>query len=89
MKTSLLLLPFVLLTLTTLPACRKKTTGEKIGDKIDDALDQRPGEKSATPWKTRKSSFWQGDNFKMPDGKTGLPEGSAPRPPAKSVRPAG
>lgn len=45
MKTSLLLLPFVLLTLTTLPACRKKTTGEKIGDKIDDALDQRPGEK--------------------------------------------
>lgn len=45
MKTSLLLLPFLLLTLAALPACRKKTTGEKIGDKVDDVLDQRPGEK--------------------------------------------
>lgn len=45
MKTSLLLLPFALLTLTALPSCREKTAGEKVGDKIDDALDQRPGEK--------------------------------------------
>lgn len=45
MKTSLLLLPFALLTLSALPSCREKTTGEKVGDKIDDALDQRPGEK--------------------------------------------
>ena len=45
MKNSLLLLPFALLTLAALPACREKTTGEKIGGKIDDALDQRPGEK--------------------------------------------
>jgi uncharacterized BrkB/YihY/UPF0761 family membrane protein len=45
MKTSLLLFPFLLVTLAVLPACRKKTTGEKIGDKIDDVLDQRPGEK--------------------------------------------
>lgn len=45
MKKILLLLPFALFTLTALPACREKTTGEKIGDKIDDALDQRPGEK--------------------------------------------
>ena len=45
MKPALLLLPFALLTLAALPACREKTTGEKIGDKIDDALDQRPGEK--------------------------------------------
>ena len=44
MKTSLLLLPFLLLTLATVPACRKKTLGEKIGDKVDDVLDQRPGE---------------------------------------------
>ena len=44
MKTSLLLLPFLILTLATVPACRKKTTGEKIGDKVDDILDQRPGE---------------------------------------------
>jgi hypothetical protein len=36
MKNILLLLPFALLTLAALPACR---------DKIDDALDQRPGEK--------------------------------------------
>ncbi len=45
MKTSLLLLPFALVTLTALPSCREKTVGEKVGDKIDDALDQRPGEK--------------------------------------------
>jgi hypothetical protein len=45
MKTSVLLLPFLLLTLAALPACRKKTTGEKIGDKVDDVLNQRPGEK--------------------------------------------
>lgn len=45
MKTSLLLLPFALLTLAALPSCREKTAGEKVGDKIDDALDQRPGEK--------------------------------------------
>lgn len=46
MKTSLLLLlPFALFTLATLSACREKTLGEKVGDKIDDALDQRPGEK--------------------------------------------
>jgi len=45
MKTYLLLLSFLLLNLAALPACRKKTTGEKIGDKIDDVLDQRPGEK--------------------------------------------
>ena len=33
-------------TLLTLPACeRKQTTSEKIKDKVDDALDRRPGEK--------------------------------------------
>lgn len=25
-------------------SCREKSTGEKIGDKVDDALDARPGE---------------------------------------------
>ena len=33
-------------TLLALPACeRKQTTSEKIKDKVDDALDRRPGEK--------------------------------------------
>jgi len=45
MKAFLLLLPLALFTLTALPGCRAKTPGEKIGDKIDDALDQRPAEK--------------------------------------------
>lgn len=45
MKAFTLLLSFALITVTALPACRKKTVGEKVGDKIDDALDQRPGEK--------------------------------------------
>lgn len=45
MKTTLLLLPFALFTLAALPGCREKTLGEKVGDKIDDALDQRPSEK--------------------------------------------
>lgn len=45
MKASMLLLPLVLFTLTVLPSCREKTAGEKVGDKIDDALDQRPAEK--------------------------------------------
>ena len=45
MKAALLLLPLALFTLTALPSCREKTAGEKVGDKIDDALDQRPGEK--------------------------------------------
>jgi hypothetical protein len=31
------------LTLTTV-SCREKSTGEAIGDKIDDALDARPAE---------------------------------------------
>ena len=31
------------LTLSTV-SCREKSTGEKIGDKVDDALDARPGE---------------------------------------------
>ena len=41
MKAFILLLPFALFTLTALSACGKKT----LGDKVDDALDQRPGEK--------------------------------------------
>ncbi|HBJ87336.1 MAG TPA: hypothetical protein DDZ88_26465 [Verrucomicrobiales bacterium] len=45
MKAFILLLPLALFTLTILPSCREKTVGEKVGDKIDDALDQRPGEK--------------------------------------------
>ena len=44
MKLSLLILPFALITLVAMPSCRQKSPGEKIGDKIDDALDQRPGE---------------------------------------------
>ncbi len=44
MKTSLLLIPFALLTLVAVPSCREKGPGAKIGDKIDDALDQRPAE---------------------------------------------
>jgi gas vesicle protein len=32
-------------TLLALPACEKQTTTEKIKDKVDDALDRRPGEK--------------------------------------------
>jgi hypothetical protein len=28
-----------------LVSCREKTLGEKVGDKIDDATDRRPGEK--------------------------------------------
>lgn len=31
------------LVMTTV-SCREKTLGEKIGDKIDDGLDARPGE---------------------------------------------
>jgi len=31
------------LTLTTV-SCREKSTGEAIGDKVDDALDARPAE---------------------------------------------
>lgn len=39
---SLILLGSISLPLTS---CREKTLGEKIGDKIDDGLDRRPGEK--------------------------------------------
>jgi hypothetical protein len=28
-----------------LVSCREKTLGEKVGDKIDDGMDRRPGEK--------------------------------------------
>ena len=38
---ALLLLGSLSLPLT---GCREKTVGEKVGDKIDDATDQRPGE---------------------------------------------
>ncbi|MDZ4289480.1 MAG: hypothetical protein U0984_16060 [Prosthecobacter sp.] len=38
---ALLLLGSLSLPLT---GCREKTLGEKVGDKIDDALDQRPAE---------------------------------------------
>ena len=31
-------------TLLAVSGCGPKTTGEKVGDKVDDALDQRPGE---------------------------------------------
>ena len=31
--------------LMLLPGCREKTLPEKVGDKVDDALDRRPGEK--------------------------------------------
>ncbi|GEP41839.1 hypothetical protein [Brevifollis gellanilyticus] len=41
---SLLILSFALFTAVSLPSCREKGPGEKIGNKIDDALDQRPGE---------------------------------------------
>lgn len=44
MKTLILILPFALFTLAALPSCREKGPGEKVGEKIDDALDQRPGE---------------------------------------------
>ena len=44
MKRILLTIPF--LTLLMLSACEeKKTTGEKVEDKIKDGLDARPGEK--------------------------------------------
>lgn len=44
MKTTLLILPFAMFTLLTLPSCREKGPGEKIGEKIDDATDSRPAE---------------------------------------------
>lgn len=44
MKNILLILPFALFTLATLPSCREKGPGEKVGEKVDDALDQRPAE---------------------------------------------
>ncbi len=44
MKLSYLLMLAV--AIIALPACeQKKTTPEKIQDKVDDALDRRPGEK--------------------------------------------
>jgi hypothetical protein len=45
MKRFLLILPA--LVALSFPACEKKpeTVGEKIGNKVDDALDRRPGEK--------------------------------------------
>ena len=43
MKLHYLILPFALLALA---ACEpKKTTGEKVKDSVNDALDRRPGEK--------------------------------------------
>lgn len=41
-KLSHLLVPFAALALT---GCEPKTTGGKVKDTVDDALDRRPGEK--------------------------------------------
>lgn len=46
MKSYYLLILIIGATLLTLPACDNKQTGsEKVMNKVDDALDRRPGEK--------------------------------------------
>jgi hypothetical protein len=46
MKTFCCLLALSLVSITVLPSCKEsKGPAEKIGDKIDDATDSRPGEK--------------------------------------------
>lgn len=44
MKHALILLPVMLLSLTTMTSCRKKGPAERIGEKIDDATNSRPAE---------------------------------------------